>query len=64
MRITEVHEWMSGDEVCAYLGISKRKLKTFRQTARLTFAKVGQEIRYEKKSVETLWDRNMIIRAI
>ena len=64
MRATEQSEWFTEAETLDQLKITKRLLKTYRLSARLTFARIGHEIRYEKQSVLTLWDRNRVIKAI
>lgn len=44
-------KWLSSDEVCHLLMISKRTLQTYRDQKTLSFAQIGRKIYYKSSDI-------------
>ena len=44
-------EYITGDELCAYIGISKPTLIRYRKKGRIPFIEMGGVLRYDKNKV-------------
>ena len=53
-------KWLSSEEVCHLLLISKRTLQTYRDRGILPFAQVGRKIYYKASDIDEYLDRHYI----
>ena len=53
-------KWLTGDEVCHILGISKRTLQNYRDQRKITFYQIGRKIYYKASEVDDLLERHHI----
>jgi excisionase family DNA binding protein len=54
------HEWLSNDDVCFLLRISKRTLQTYRDQGTLPFAQIGRKIYYKASDIEAYLESHYI----
>jgi excisionase family DNA binding protein len=54
------NKWLSSDEVCHLLMISKRTLQTYRDQKTLSFAQIGRKIYYKSLDIDDYLDRHYI----
>jgi hypothetical protein len=47
-------EWLTGEEVCSFLHISKRTLQTYRDTGIIPCSRIGRKYFYKTSDVERL----------
>jgi excisionase family DNA binding protein len=55
-----VNKWISSDEVCHLLMISKRTLQTYRDRGILSFAQVGRKIYYKASDIDAYLEAHYI----
>jgi excisionase family DNA binding protein len=55
-----VKKWLSSEEVCHLLMISKRTLQTYRDRGILPFAQIGRKIYYKASDIEEYLDQHYI----
>lgn len=55
-----IKKWLTGDEVCHVLGISKRTLQNYRDQRRISFYQIGRKIYYKATDVDDLLERHHI----
>jgi excisionase family DNA binding protein len=53
-------KWLSSEEVCHLLMISKRTLQTYRDNGSLPFAQIGRKIYYKSSDIDDYLDRHYI----
>ena len=53
-------KWLSGDEVCYLLGISKRTLQSYRDRRMIPYYQIGRKILYKMFDVEDLLEQHHI----
>jgi hypothetical protein len=52
--------WMTGDQVCLLLRISKRSLQNYRTQRILPFSQIGRKIYYKASDIETYLESHYI----
>lgn len=55
-------EWLSSDEVCAILHISKRTLQRYRSNRLITFSVVNHKMLYSKTDILNMLSEKMVCR--
>ena len=55
-------EWLSSDEVCAILHISKRTLQRYRSNRLITFSVVNHKMLYSKTDILNILSEKMVCR--
>jgi len=55
-----IKKWLTGDEVCHILGISKRTLQNYRDQRKIPFYQIGRKIYYKATDVDDLLERHHI----
>lgn len=55
-------EWLSSDEVCAILRISKRTLQRYRSSRMITFSIVNHKMLYSKTYILNMLSEKMVCR--
>jgi hypothetical protein len=55
-------EWLSSDEVCAILHISKRSLQRYRSNRLITFSVVNHKMLYSKTDILNMLSEKMVCR--
>jgi len=50
----EIKKWLTGQDVCHILNISKRTLQTLRDSGRLSFTQINRQMYYKPEDVERL----------
>jgi len=53
-------KWLSSEEVCHLLMISKRTLQSYRDHGTLPFAQIGRKIYYKSSDIEEYLDQHYI----
>jgi len=53
-------KWLSSDEVCHLLMISKRTLQTYRDHGTLPFAQIGRKIYYKASDIDEYLNQHYI----
>jgi|WetSurMetagenome_2_1015567.scaffolds.fasta_scaffold1278175_2 excisionase family DNA binding protein len=53
-------KWMSGEDVCCLLMISKRTLQSYRDRGILPFAQIGRKIYYKASDIDEYLDQHYI----
>jgi excisionase family DNA binding protein len=53
-------KWLSSEEVCHLLMISKRTLQSYRDREILPFAQIGRKIYYKASDIDDYLDRHYI----
>ena len=53
-------KWLTGDEVCHLLGISKRTLQNYRDKRIIPFTQIGRKIYYKASDVDDFLERYYI----
>ena len=53
-------KWLTGDEVCHILGISKRTLQNYRDQRRIPFYQTGRKIYFKSIEVDDFLERHHI----
>jgi len=56
----QVKKWLTGEEICRILGISKRTLQNYRDQRRISFYQLGRKIYYKATDVDDLIERHHI----
>jgi MerR family transcriptional regulator, repressor of the yfmOP operon len=52
--------WLTSDEVCHLLGISKRTLQNYRNNGILPFSQIGRKIYYKASDIDDYLERHYI----
>ena len=61
-RVSELEKkWMSNSEAQAYLGVSAGFLANLRDTAKLSYYKVGKSLFYKVRDLDRLIERNRVL---
>jgi excisionase family DNA binding protein len=55
-----ISKWLSSDEICRLLMISKRTLQTYRDQGTLPFCQVGRKIYYKASDVDEYLEAHYI----
>jgi excisionase family DNA binding protein len=55
-----ISKWISSEEVCHLLMISKRTLQTYKKNGILPFAQIGRKIYYKASDIETYLEAHYI----
>ena len=50
----DLKKWLTGQEVCLILNVSKRTLQTLRDGGRLGYSQIGRQMYYKPQDVERL----------
>lgn len=50
----EMDKWLTGQDVCLILNISKRSLQSLRDSGRLSYTQIGRSMFYKPADVEKL----------
>ena len=53
-------KWLSNDDVCNLLQISKRTLQSYRDNGILSFSQIGRKLYYKVSDVENLINQSQI----
>jgi excisionase family DNA binding protein len=53
-------EWLSGEEVCSLLRISKRTLQTYRDTGTIPCSRIGRKYYYKASDMEQFINQSPI----
>ena len=53
-------KWLSSEEVCHFLMISKRTLQSYRDRGTLPFAQIGRKIYYRSSDIDEYLDQHYI----
>jgi excisionase family DNA binding protein len=53
-------KWMTGEQVCQILGISKRTLQTYRDQKTLPFSQIGRKIYYKAYDIDEFLENHHI----
>jgi MerR family transcriptional regulator, repressor of the yfmOP operon len=56
----KIQKWLSSEEVCRLLMISKRTLQTYRDRGILPFAQIGRKIYYKVSDIDDYLDQHYI----
>jgi len=59
-NIIETSKWISSEEVCRLLMISKRTLQSYRDRGILPFAQIGRKIYYKASEIDDFLERHHI----
>lgn len=51
-----VDNWMSSEEVCDYIGITKITLQRWRDQSKITYYQIGRTIRYKKSDIDAFME--------
>jgi len=57
---TQLKKWLSSEEVCHILSISKRTLQSYRDRGVLPYAQVGRKIYYKASDIDDYLDAHYI----
>jgi excisionase family DNA binding protein len=60
MQINEMKKWLTSEEVCHILKISKRTLQSYRDRGILPYAQVGRKIYYKASDIDEYLDAHYI----
>jgi len=55
-----IRKWLTGDEVVAILGISKRTLQSYRDKLVLPFAQIGRKIYYKSTDIDAYLEAHYV----
>jgi excisionase family DNA binding protein len=55
-----ISKWLSSDEVCHLLMISKRTLQSYRDRGTLPFSQIGRKIYYKASDIEAYLESHYI----
>jgi len=55
-----IKKWLSNEDVCKLLGVSKRTLQNYRDQRLISFSQVGRKIFYRSSSVDTLLEQHHV----
>jgi len=55
-----IKTWLTSDEICRLLMISKRTLQSYRDRRILPFAQIGRKIYYKSSDIDEYLDRHYI----
>lgn len=47
-------KWLTNEDVCGILNVSKRTLQTYRDSGKLSYSQIGYKIYYSPEDVEQL----------
>ena len=50
----KVENWLDSQEVCLWLGLSKRTLQYYRSSGRLAYSQIGSKIYYKSSDIERI----------
>jgi excisionase family DNA binding protein len=56
----EIKKWLSSDEVCRLLGISKRTLQNYRDNRIIPFSQIGRKLYFKSCDIDDYLDRHYI----
>lgn len=59
-QIYQPSKWLSSDDVCKMLLISKRTLQTYRDQRTIPFAQFGRKIYYKASDIDEYLDQHYI----
>ena len=51
-------EWMSGEEACEFLNVSKKSLQRYRDAGKLAYSRAGRAVRYKKSDILNFLNKN------
>ena len=63
MHETMIKKWLTSDEVCRLLGISKRTLQNYRDNKLIPFSQIGRKIYYKAEDINNYLERHYIKAA-
>lgn len=52
-----LQKWLTNEEVCGILNVSKRTLQTYRDSGKLPYSQIGYKIYYRPEDVEQLIEK-------
>jgi excisionase family DNA binding protein len=58
--IEKIQKWLSNDDVCHLLMISKRTLQSYRDNGILPFAQIGRKIYYKASDIDDYLEAHYI----
>jgi excisionase family DNA binding protein len=59
-QIEQPKKWLTSDDVCNLLIVSKRTLQTYRDNGILPFAQIGRKIYYKASDIDEYLDQHYI----
>lgn len=53
-----LQKWLTNEDVCGILNVSKRTLQTYRDSGKLSYSQIGYKIYYRPEDVEQLIEKS------
>lgn len=53
-----LQKWLTNEDVCGILNVSKRTLQTYRDSGKLSYSQIGYKIYYRPEDVELLIEKS------